>query len=76
VQPSHTSRACLRGVPQAYKGILLRRKFAAVSRQVTRLQAHVRRRAAVKRYRRILRTRANAVAKVQATFRMFSARRR
>lgn len=58
------------------RGRIMRRKFQMVAKQITVLQANVRRRLAVKRFKKILRIRAGAVAKIQATARMAAARKR
>lgn len=54
----------------------MRRKFQAVARHITKLQATIRARAARKRYRKLLAIRANAAFKIRATLLMARARRR
>lgn len=54
----------------------MRRKFQAVARHITRLQATIRMRRTRKRYRKLLAIRANAAFKVRATMLMARARRR
>ncbi len=52
---------------QIWKGVMVRRKFAKVSRQITVFQANIRRRQQRRKYLKILKIRRGAEAKVKAS---------
>lgn len=58
-----------------YKAVIMRRKFALFAKQLTRLQAHVRRRRAARRFRGIKRRRIRGAAVIQAVYRQHCVRR-
>jgi hypothetical protein len=53
-------RRSVNRVKKLWRSVLIRRRYAGLSRQITRLQAHVRRRTAQRRWRKIVKARANA----------------
>ena len=69
-------RRAVKCLQRAYRAILMRRKFAAFSRQLAVLQAHVRRRRAVRRYNRMKKRRGQGAVLMQAAYRRFATRRR
>jgi myosin heavy subunit len=69
------ARRCLIAVQRRYKGIVLRRKFAAVAKHVARVQATFRMKRAMKKYRKMRAMRVNAGAIVKATMQAMHAKR-
>lgn len=68
-------RAAVRVLQKIWKGVMMRKKFAAVSKQIAKIQAHMRRKRAQRKYQRMKAVRANAGHKILATIRMHRTRK-
>jgi hypothetical protein len=68
-------RKAVRSVQRLFKRLRMRRLFAKFAKQLARLQAHVRRRRAVRRYRGLKTKRNRFATRIQSCFRQFRARK-